>query len=282
MTALFALASAVLVGGADFVGGLTSRRAPAVVVAASAQALGLLVGIPLALVYGFDALSATDVLFSLLSGAFVGIGLVLFYVAMSGGLISLAAPVTAVVGALLPATVGFARGERPGTTALVGIPLALVAVAIVSLAPEDATAQAKARVSRAVVLAVGAGVLFGLFFVVLAEVSEDAGMWPVPLQRLMSTLVLVPLALALRAPLLTAARSVATPALSIALLEVSATVFLLLALQRGPLAVASVLASLYPVTTVLLAAAVVGERLSRAQLSGVVLALVAVALVSAG
>jgi drug/metabolite transporter (DMT)-like permease len=282
VTALFALASAVLVGGADFVGGLTSRRAPAVVVAASAQALGLLVGIPLALVYGFDALSATDVLFSLLSGAFVGIGLVLFYVAMSGGLISLAAPVTAVVGALLPATVGFARGERPGTTALVGIPLALVAVAIVSLAPEDATAQAKARVSRAVVLAVGAGVLFGLFFVVLAEVSEDAGMWPVPLQRLMSTLVLVPLALALRAPLLTAARSVATPALSIALLEVSATVFLLLALQRGPLAVASVLASLYPVTTVLLAAAVVGERLSRAQLSGVVLALVAVALVSAG
>jgi drug/metabolite transporter (DMT)-like permease len=282
VTALFALASAVLVGGADFVGGFTSRRAPAVVVAGTAQALGLLVGIPVALVYGFDALGAADVLFSLLSGALVGIGLVLFYAAMSGGLISLAAPVAAVVGALLPATVGLARGERPGTAALVGIPLALVAVAIVSLAPEEATAPAKARASRAVALAVAAGVLFGLFFVVLAEVSEDAGMWPVPLQRLMSTLVLVPLALALRAPLLAAARSVATAALSIAALEVSATVFLLLALQRGPLAVAAVLASLYPVTTVLLAAAVVGERLSRVQLSGVVLALVSVALVSAG
>lgn len=280
MTPLFALASAVLVGGADFVGGLTSRRAPPVVVAAAAQAFGVVIGVPAAIVYGAEAFGARDAGLSLATGVLVGAGLLCFYAAMAGGLISLVAPVTAVVGAVIPVGVGFARGERPGVMAVVGIPLALAAVTTVALAPGVA-ATASAELHRALALSLTAGVSFGLFFVVLAEIDESAGIWPVPVQRLASTAILVALAFALHTPL-RGGHGITWIALLIAVLEVTATIFLLLALQRGPLAVASVLASLYPVTTVLLAAALLRERLSRVQLAGVLLALVAVVLVAAG
>jgi drug/metabolite transporter (DMT)-like permease len=112
--------------------------------------------------------------------------------------------------------------------------------------------------------------------------SGDAGLWPVALERSTATLTLATIALALTRGALTLPTRLARLVVTIALLEVCATVPLLLALQRGPVAIASVLASLYPVTTVLLAATVLHERMSRLQLAGVCLALVAVVLVSAG
>ena len=279
MTALLALTSAVLIGGADFVGALVSRRAPAASVAFVGQTLGLLIGIPLALAWGWDALGTADVLYSLASGLFVGGGLAVFYAAMAGGVISLAAPTTAVIGALVPVVVGFARGERPGTLALVGIPLALVAVAIVSLAPSQSSDPASR--TRPILLAVLAGACFGLFYVSLAEVSEAAGAWPIPIQRVASVSLLA-LVLILTRTSWSTLGGLTRPGLLIACLEVAATVLVLLALQRGPLTIASVLVSLYPVTTVLLAALYLHERLSRTQLAGVGLALGAVVLISVG
>lgn len=281
MTALFALSSALLIGAADFLGGLVSRRVPSAVVACLGQGLGLLLGVPLALLWGWDALHARDVGLSLASGVGVGLGIVCFYAAMAAGTVSIVAPVTAVTGAVIPVSVGLARGERPGAAAVAGIGLALVAVTVVSLAPGEARADgARGDGARVLLLALTAGVSFGAFFVLFAEIDEDAGMWPLPLQRVASTVLLLGLVLATGASLRTA-RSAARAAVAIAALEVTATVFVLLAVQRGPLAVASVLASLYPVTTVLLAGLVLRERLTRLQLSGVGLALVAVVLVSA-
>lgn len=277
MTALLALASAALVGGADFVGGLTSRRAHAVVVAIAAQATGLVLGIPLALVWGWDALEPRDIALSLASGVCIGIGFACFYTAMGAGLISLVAPITAVTGAVVPVTVGLARGERPGTLAVIGIAIALVAIAIVSLAPS--AGGERRQVGRSVVLSLGAGVAFGGFYVLFSEISDAAGMWPVSLQRVASVAVLGMLIPASGAHL-GAVRGLGRPAIAIATLEVSATVFLLLALQRGPLTIASVLASLYPVTTVILAALVLQERLTALQLAGVALALGSILLVS--
>ena len=277
VTALLALVSAALIGGADFVGGLTSRRHPPLVVAVTAQLLGLAIGIPLALVWGWDEVSTHDVLFSIGSGVCVGLGFACFYTAMGTGTISLVVPLAAVTGATIPVTVGIGGGERPSELALAGIALALVAVAIVSLAP--GTESSGAAPARTVVLSLGAGIAFGAFYVLFAEISEASGVWPVSLQRIGSVAVLGAIALLLRAPL-AAGRQVVRPALAIAALEVAATVPLLLALQRGPLSIASVLASLYPVTTVALAALVLRERLSRLQLAGVGLALIAVVLVS--
>jgi drug/metabolite transporter (DMT)-like permease len=131
-------------------------------------------------------------------------------------------------------------------------------------------------------LALTSGVLFGLFYVAFSRVSDDAGLWPVTIERAASSVVLLLAAVLLTRGPITGARRVLPAVALIALLEVAAIVPLLLALQRGPVAIASVVASLYPVTTVLLAAFVLRERLSRLQYVGVACALISVALVSSG
>jgi drug/metabolite transporter (DMT)-like permease len=277
LTALLAIASALLVGGADFIGGFLSRTVSPVRVAAVAQAIGLLLAIPAALLVDADRVTGTDAAWSAASGIAVGLGLVLFYTAMTRAMISLVAPVAAVTGAVVPVVYALVSGERPGAAAVVGIVLAVVAIGLVSLAPDASPVGAGLG---ALPLAVAAGLLFGLFYVCLARVHEDAGMWPVAISRVASTGVVVALALAVTRGV-AVARGMAPRIALIAVLEVGASVAVLLALHRGPVSVASVLASLYPVTTMLLAALVLHERLRGLQLAGVGLALVAVALVSA-
>jgi drug/metabolite transporter (DMT)-like permease len=275
MTAVLALLSALLVGGADFVGGVTSRRASPVRVAAGAQLAGLLLAVALAALWGAARVTVADAGWSLASGVVVGIGLALFYAAMGRGLISVVAPVAAMTGASVPVVFSLVRGERPGTVALAGIVAAVIAIGIVSAAPGGGGG------SGALGLALGAGALFGLFFVFLSLAHEDAGLWPVALSRVGSAGALVVLALVLTRGI-DPGRTVLPAVLIVAVLEVIAAATLLLALQRGPVSVASVLASLYPVSTTVLAAGVLHERLRPTQLAGVGLALVAVVLIALG
>jgi len=280
VTPLLALASAVLVGASDFLAGVVSRRSAPVRVAALAQFVSFALSLPVAAAVGADRVTTGDAGWSAASGVAVAAGLTLFYTAMRRGLISLVAPIAAVTGASVPVAYALSRGERPGAAALTGIALALPAIAIVSIAPGRGARTAGAD-PVVIALAVAAGALFGLFFVCLAHTSSDAGLWPVAISRFASTAALSALVLALGRPANGApARPAAGAVLAIGALELAATVTLVLALQRGPLAIASVLASLYPVTTVMLAAAVLRERLTRLQLTGVALALAAVGLVS--
>jgi drug/metabolite transporter (DMT)-like permease len=282
VTALLAILSAVLVGGADFLGGLASRTASALRVAALAQAAGLPPALVLALAVHAERVSNPDVAWALGSGVAVACGFACFYSAMGRGLISVVAPLAAVTGAAVPVFYALARGERPGTVASVGIVTALAAVVIVSIAPVAPEHAHLAITPDVVGLSLLAGGCFGTFYVAFSVISEDAGLWPVALERTGATVTLVAIALALtRGALVVPARLVRL-VVTIGALEVGATIPLLLALQRGPIAIASVLASLYPVTTVLLAAVVLHERMSRLQLAGTGLALVAVVLVSAG
>lgn len=280
MSPLLALLSAAVVGGADFLGGVASRETWPVRVAARAQGIGLAVSLPIAIIFGADDFTANDAAWSLGSGLAVGVGLALFYTAMALGQISIAAPTAAVSGAILPVAVALARGERPGVAAVVGIAGALVAVTVVSIAPAHETVAAP-RARRALVLAIGAGACFGLFLVCLAEVGGGAGMWPVPLSRLVSAgvLGLATLGAAESRP---SAPRFGRLAAAIGILEVVSLVALVIAFRHGPLAVTSVLASLYPVTTVLLAAGLLHERLTRLQLGAVALALASVVLISTG
>jgi drug/metabolite transporter (DMT)-like permease len=278
VTALLALLSAGLVGGADFVGGAVSRRLPPARVAAIAQLAGLALAIPAALLVDWERVTTGDIVWSVVSGVSVGLGLALFYTGMQRGMISLVAPVTAAVGASIPAAWGLARGESPGIVVIAGMVLAVVAIVIVSLAPGEGDTSGQ---QFALLCSLGAGLLFGVFFVALALTDPDAGLWPVPISRVASAASLVGVALVMTRGLRLPRDTAPTVAL-IGVLEVCAAVTLLLALQRGPVSVAAVLASMYPVTTVLLAAGVLHERLSRAQMAGVGLAFVAVLLVSAG
>lgn len=278
MTAVLAIASALLIGGADFIGGFLSRSMSPVRVAALAQVIGLALAIPAALVVDHDRVTGADAAWSAGSGVAVGLGLVVFYTAMTRGMISLVAPVAAVTGAVVPVVYALGSGERPGTAAILGIALAVAAIGLVSLAPDAMSPSDHGRLG-ALPLAFVAGALFGLFYVCLARVHEDAGMWPVAISRIASAAVVLMLALGITRGVAVARRAVPRIAL-IGALEVGAAVTLLLALQRGPISVASVLASLYPVTTTFLAAVVLHERLRGRQLAGVALALIAVALIS--
>lgn len=282
MTALLALLSAIFVGGADFLGGLTSRSANGVRVATAVSAVGLPFAFAVALVDPADSLTRADIAWSSLAGLFVSVGLGCFYLGMGRGLISVVAPVAAVTGAVIPVVYALARGERPGPLAVLGLVAAFVAVTVVSLAPSEQHADAGV-VDRIVIgLALASGLLFGLFYVSFSRVSEDAGLWPVAIERTAATLALVVLTLTITRGPYGGGRRLVRAIVVIAVLEIAATVLVLLALQRGPIAVASVVASLYPVTTVLLAGIVLRERLSRLQYVGVACALVAVALVSTG
>jgi drug/metabolite transporter (DMT)-like permease len=282
VTAFLAILSAVLVGGADFLGGLASRTASALRVAALAQAAGLPVAFVLALAVHAERVSGSDVAWALGSGVAVACGFACFYSAMGRGLISVVAPLAAVTGAAVPVFYALARGERPGTAASVGIVTALVAVVIVSIAPVAPEHAHLAITPDVVGLSLLAGGCFGTFYVAFSVISEEAGLWPVALERTAATVTLVAIAIALTRGALVVPSRLVRLVVTIGALEVGATVPLLLALQRGPVAIASVLASLYPVTTVLLAAVVLHERMSRLQLAGTGLALVAVVLVSAG
>ena len=278
MTAILAIASALLVGGADFLGGFLSRTVSPARVAALAQLIGLAFAAPAALLVDYDRVTKADAAWSAGSGVAVGLGLVVFYTAMTRGMVSLVAPVAAVTGAVVPVVYALGSGERPGTTAVAGILLAVAAIGLVSLAPRPPVPGQHGL--GALPLAFVAGGLFGLFYVCLARVHEDAGMWPVAVSRVASAAVVVALALAVTRGL-AVGRGVVPRTALIGALEVGAAVTLILALQRGPVSVASVLASLYPVTTTFLAALVLRERLRGLQLVGVALALVAVALISA-
>lgn len=245
------------------------------------QAAGLPLAFLLAVIASAEHVSPGDAAWSLASGAAGACGIACFYAAMARSLISVVAPVSAVVGAAVPVLYALARGERPGAAASAGIVIALVAVVVVSIAPDDPH-QAHLPVTHVVIgLSVVAGGFFGVFVIALSNVSDGAGLWPVALARTAGALTLIVLTLgttkSLRVP-----TSLGRLIPTVAALEVIAAVPLLIALQRGPVTTASVMASLYPVPTVLLAALLLRERISRLQQLGVSFALVAVVLVSAG
>ena len=283
MTALLALVSAVFIGGADFVGGITSRTANGIRVGAYVALVGMPMALAVSLVGDYEQVSHADVGWSIAAGVSVALGIGCFYVGMARGLISVVAPVAAVVGAVIPVVYAVARGERPGPIAMVGLVIAFIrGCGRVALSRRSSTPTQPSSTASCSALALVSGVLFGLFYIAFSRVSDDAGLWPVTIERAAASVVLVVAAVVMTRGPVKGLRRMLPAVLLVGLLEVAAVVPLLLALQRGPVAIASVVASLYPVTTVLLAAFVLRERLSRLQYVGVACALISVALVSSG
>ncbi|MDP9428735.1 MAG: DMT family transporter [Actinomycetota bacterium] len=276
MAVLLALASAVVYGAADFCGGLATRRATAFAVVALSQLAGLLALVFLLPWLGGEP-TGTDLAWGAASGVAGASGLVLFYRALAEGVMSVVAPVTAVSAAALPVLGGLVLGERIGPWAMAGIALALVAVVLV--AAEDGLGSLRTARPASLPPALAAGVAFGLFFVLLDRTSQAAELSPLVAARVVSVLAVVVLARL-------AARSLSVPraALPVVLLagvgDMTANALFLLATQQGQLAITGVLASLYPVSTVVLAQLVLGERLRATQAAGLVAAGAAVVLIA--
>jgi len=282
VAAVLALLSAVAYGAGDFLGGMAARRLPPAAVVLRGNAVGL-VGLVLAVPLVGDAeLLGRDAAIGAAGGIVGGIGLLLLYRGLARGTMSVVAPITAVLSAVVPVLWGLATGERPAAVALVGVPLALVAIALLAREPVDDDDRTTGLSRADLLTALGAGLGFGLFFVSLDATSDDAGLWPVVFGRTASV-VLFALVAVTTASARAAGRSVPMAlVVGCGLLDAGANALFLLATQRGLLTLVAVLGALYPASTLLLARVVLGERLARPQLGGVVLAGVAVVLVTAG
>ncbi|HEX4903034.1 MAG TPA: EamA family transporter [Acidimicrobiales bacterium] len=282
MPVVLALLSSLLWGTADFVGGTLSRRLEPLRVVLSSQAVALVALVPLAGWLRPD-LEARVLLAGVAAGAIGPLALGAFYRALGIGTMGVVAPIAG-LGVVVPVAAGILAGERPTAAQLAGIAVAVLGVVLAS-GPEM---RGEGRGgTRALLLAAGAAVGFGLVFVLLAEGSEGGGAAEViVVLTVMRATSVLGLGGALVARAGTGAVRVPRPDLPalavVGAFDVGANGAFALASQSDLVSVTAVLASLYPAVTAVLAWRIDGERLQRVQLSGVVLALAGVVLLSAG
>lgn len=281
LAVLLALSSALAYGLSDFVGGVLSRRTSAWQVAVVGQSSSALCTGLIALFVAGDP-TAADFRWALLAGAGGGMGAAFLYRGFASGRMSVVAPVSAVGAALVPVAAGAAGGERPALLVWIGIAAAVPGIWLVSSTPSDAiSAGARESLATGALDGVLAGLGFGVLFAALGQVPDSAGWSPLFVSQLVSAPAVILLASVLRVPWVPRGRTVRL-ALLMGPLGASATGMFLLATQHGYLAVAGVLASLYPASTVLLAAVLLRERIHRAQGVGLLLCALAITFVAAG
>ena len=270
-----ALGASLAWGAADFGGGLLTRRFPVVSVAVVSQAAGFAALAVFALVAG-EGIDGEGFAIGLLAGVGGGLGLAAFYRALASGTVSVVAPVAA-CGAVVPLVLSLAAGDDPRALALFGAVVALAGAVMASL--EERAAEEAAR-RDAIVLAAVAAVLLGLFVFFLGRASQHGGaLSALAGARSGSLSLLTAWALAVRTPVSFGGRTGAVVAVGV--LDVGANALFAIASREGLLAIVSVLGSLYPVPTVVLAHVVLRERISTTQRVGVVVALCGVAMVAA-
>ena len=279
MPYLLALATSLLWGAGDFLGGTASRRLPAVAVVGVSQALTLLVFSAMALATGLLTVGMPGPSWgwAAAAGASGLVGLVAFYQALATGTMGVVAPLAA-LGVLVPVAVGLVEGERPSVGQAVGALLG-VAGGVLASGPE---VRSRAR-SRPVLLALLAGVAFGLVLVLLSLASRGDGDPLLALvgMRMTSVGTLVLVAMVVRS--VGGVRSRDLPLLAlVGMLDGGANLAYAIATTMGLLSLVSVLASLYPAVTVVLARVVHHERMTRVQDAGIAAAILGVLLVAAG
>lgn len=281
MVVLLALISATGWGVSDFFGGVFSKRHGAWVTAVAVQ-LGALAGTAVAVLVLGGSPTRADWMWGAAAGVGVGAGTAFLYRGLSAGRMGVVAPVSGVGAALVPVLVGVSSGERPGLTAVIGIVMALPAIWLIASTddgqPRPATETAGSA-SNGFLDGVLAGLGFGTGFVCLDRLQPAAELTPLLATQVASLLPVIALALWTRQPFWPRHRP-AWIGFVLGPLGTLANASLLLAVQAGLLSVVSVLVSLYPAVTVALAAALLRERIHRAQALGLGLAAVAVSLIS--
>lgn len=276
MTVVLGLLAALLYGVGDFAGGIASRKHGAITVLLLSYPVGALLMTALMPAFGGSP-GVHSALFGVAGGAAGLLGVVVMYSLMTVAPINVISPVTAVLAAIVPVVVGVGIGERPHVTAWLGIMLGLGAVVLVSRTTEE---HPHGRIgARILALAFLSGLGFGMYFVLLARAGDNSGLWPLVISRFSSAALIVPLARARGAFGMIRGRMLAVVVLAGAC-DASANMCFLLATRHGLLSLASVLTSLYPATTVLLAVWLLREHTSSVQRVGLALAGASIVLIT--
>ena len=272
LAAALALGSSLTWGGADFFGGLISRRRTVLAVLLISQAVGLaLIG---SIVAVNGATVGPDLWLAAVAGLIGMAALACFYRGLAIGAMGVVAPITAAA-AVIPVTVGIASGERPATIQWIGIALAIGGIVLAAREPAGASAAeaqgaapaAAPRISRGVGLALAAAVGFGVFLTLMDRAAEPDPLLATLVTRTASVMALGTVALLMRPDLRVGARDGAALVL-VGTLDTSANALYAVASTLGLLSVTAVLGSLYPVMPVVLAWVFLGERISLAQRIG--------------
>lgn len=276
--ALLGVACALLWGSGDFAGGLAAKRAPAPVVALFGQA-GSLALLLLALVVARPGLPARETLaWAVLAGLGAVLGTTALYASLASGAMALGAPIAALVTAVIPVLASLVLEGAP--TPLHSTGFVLAALGIWMLLRSRGRAAA-----RGLGYALVAGVGFGLALLSMRNAARTELLWPLVIARACGFSALLVLVLVRKVPQKAPARSrvpVQSRVLGLASggFDTLGTLLFVLATRLGRLGEVSVLAALYPASTLLLARVVLGERLGRTHQLGLALALAAAVLLA--
>lgn len=275
MMIFLSVCSACAYGIADFLGGLAARKAQVLRVVAVSAPASLVIELVLLPILGAEW-NAGSIGWGALSGVASAFAFVLLYLALAMGPMGVMAPITAIVSALLPAIVGLIGGEQLSLAGILGIPVALCAIALVTV-KRQATEHGVSR--RAVLVAVAAGAAIAAQLITLDAAPHDSGIAPLIVGRTVSSLLMFSAVLFVRykpdggrVPIAVAAAA--------GCLDSLANLFFLLAAREGLLSVSAVIVALYPAATVLLAAVVLKERIGRSQWLGLATAAAGVILLA--
>lgn len=262
---LLALGAAASYGLADFAGGFATRRRSAWAVAGWSQVIGVLALVVGVALVPAPEVSARDLVAGAVAGGFGVVGLGLLYRSLAEGQMALLTPLVAASGGALTVVAGVVSGEQLSTGDAFAIAATLVAVFLVAApGPGESTDR------RPLLLALAAGVCFGLFYVAMAQTSEASGLWPLVPARVVSIVLALSLAGGDRWPPI---RERFGWVVATGLLDMAANLFIVLAAQRGPLAIVGVLSSLHPVVTIAVAVVWLRERPRPIQVAGMALAI---------
>jgi len=276
-SSIFGLLSALTWGAGDFTGGIVSRRSGIYRAAFYGELTGMLF-LVIMLVLVREPLPAWPVwVWSASAGAIGSVGLLLLFRSMVEGQMSVAAPVSALMSAVLPVIASTLTEGLPGLTKYLGFALALVAIWLIS---QGEGHQKKLHLHLADLrLPLLAGVCFGAYFILMHQGSRSATVWPMMFGRMAGSIILFFFAAA-NQQLHWPDRYITPLVFLNAAGDIAGNTFYILSGQFGRLDVAAVLGSLYPGTTILLAGLILHERLNRSQWVGIMAALAAIVLMT--
>ncbi len=269
----YGLACAVVWGAGDFSGGMAVKRTNPYGAVIAAHAVSLVMLLTLGVITG-EALPPTrDLLWACVAGVGGGIGLALLYSALASGQMSIASPVSALVAAGLPVLFGAFSDGLPRASTLIGFGLALAAVWVIS-----GGVGVKLQIER-ISLPLLSGMCFAAFFIFLDRGSGQSILWPLVATRVSSITSLLSFSIITRQPWIPT-RDSWVPIIISSLLDSAGNALYAMSARMGRMDVAAVLGSLYPGSTVLLAWFILKERVSPLQMIGIVIALVAIVLIT--
>lgn len=272
------LVAAAFWGAGDFGGGIAAKRLPAMVVLLGSQLIGLAGAIAGTVLLGESLPAPADAAWAVSAALFGAFGLAGLYRALADGRMGIVAPITGVLTAAIPVAVGIATAGAPGPVRLAGFGLALLAIVLVSLVDDGTTGRG------GLLLAIGAGLGFGLYSTCVGQIEEGV-FGPIMVSRATASALVLAIVVARRTPLL--AMASAEPRLLrlvvlVGILDLAGNAAFLAAAQASGLALAAVLGSLYPVSTVILAAIVLREPIGRVHAVGISTAALAAVLIVGG